>query len=206
MRISILIIVNFLLTHLSYGQNWFDIKQSVSPIIEITSEFDSIYPQPLATVGWEDGLHISKDGLKLYCTYVPIDFLSFVLNGDLPNDFRKDYLRGAPDFGMDLITNPIGASEWLHSDILYASRNSLLEPFTNWTLSNMARAFYSEGAPAPLFSSDTQIEIMTFTSNDNSTNNTDIWNINNTEANPTGEGLPLDHQSILNTKKIIRTY
>jgi len=198
MKISLFVILTFLLSSILYGQNWSDIKGNVTPIIEVTAEYDSIYPQPLSTVGWEDGLHISEDGLKLYCTYVPIDLLSFVLNGDLPNDFSANYLRGAPEFGMDLITNPIGASEWLHSDILFASRNSLSEPFSTWTLSNMARAFYSEGAPAPLFSSNTQIEVMAFTSNDNTTNNTDIWTINNTVANPTGEGLPFE--SPINTE------
>lgn len=155
------------------------------------SEFNAVSPLPLATLGWEDGLHISPDGLHLYCTYVPIDFLSFLLNGDLPNAFSNDYLRSAPDFGMDLSTNPIGASEWLHSDILYAHRNSVNEDFTSWTLSNMARAFYSEGAPTPTFSSTTEIEYMLFTSNDSENSNTDIWFIQNTTVNPSGIGTAL---------------
>lgn len=171
----------------SFSQDWNSIKEEAQPAIALTSEFDSVYCQPLAVMGWEDGLHISPDGLHLYCTYVPIDFLSFAINGSLPNDF-SDYLRGAPDFGMDLTA---GASEWLQADILYASRNSIDEPFTTWTLSNMARAFYTEGAPSPLFKSTTEVELMAFTSIDNPTNNQDIWVISNTTANPSGIGSAL---------------
>lgn len=176
----------------SYSQNWDSIKNITSPVIALTSEYDSIYRQPLSGMGWEDGVHISDDGLHLYCTYVPIDLLSFSLNGDLPNNFSSNYLRGASDFGMDLISNPISASEWLHSDILYSSRDSAKDTFTSWQLSAMARSFYSEGAPSPLFAEDGTVGMMFFTSNDNETNNSDIWVIKNTEANPsgTGEALP----------------
>ena len=61
-----------------------------------------------------------------------------------------------------------------------------------WILSNMSRTFYSEGAPTPTFlSNNTTVEFMAFTSNDNATNNTDIWLINNTSANPSGIGSPM---------------
>lgn len=123
---------------------------------------------------------------------MPIDLLSFVLNGDLPNNFSSSYLRGAPTFGIDLTTNPIGATEWLHSDILYAHRNTLADTFNLWTLSDMKRNFYSEGAPSPTFINNTNsVEFMIFTSNDNTTNNTDIWVINNTLSNPLGIGAPM---------------
>ena len=143
-------------------------------------------------MGWEDGLHISEDGLHLYCTYVPIDLLSFSLNGSLPNSFSTNYLRGAPDFGMDLITNPISATEWLHSDILYSNRATIADSFTTWQLSNMDRPFYSEGAPTPNYNEQvTSVDIMLFTSNDNASNNMDIWFITNTYNNPSGIGTAL---------------
>jgi hypothetical protein len=192
MRKPILIIISVCFNSIVYGQNWTLIKDTISPTNELTLEFDSIYKQPLSTLGWEDGLHISNDGLNLYCTYLPIDFLSFVLNGELPNNFSSSYLRGAPDFGMDLITNPIGSTEWLHSDILYAHRNTLSDSFNLWTLSDMSRNFYSEGAPTPAFVNNTNsVEFMMFTSNDNVNNNTDIWVINNTLENPSGIGTPM---------------
>jgi hypothetical protein len=192
MRKISLTITTMVLVNFAYGQNWNLIKDSISPTNEKPLEYDSIYRQPLSTLGWEDGIHISKDGLNLYCTYVPIDFLSFVLNGDLPNNFTASYLRGAPTFGMDLINNPIGATEWLHADILYSHRNTLADSFNIWSLSNMARGFYSEGAPTPIFINNTNsVEFMLFTSNDNPTNNTDIWIINNTLPNPLGTGTPM---------------
>ncbi len=177
---------------LSVGQNWISIKDTVSPIIELTTEYDSIYRQPLSGLGWEDGVHISNDGLHLYSTYVPIDLLSFSLNGDLPNNFSSNYLRGAPTFGMDLISNPLSAPEWLHADILYSNRNSLNDSFDSWELSNMSRSFYSEGAPSPLFGNGPlPVEMLLFTSNDNATNNLDIWMVNNTNYNPSGVGSVL---------------
>jgi len=175
-----------------YSQNWSMIKDAVSPTIELPSEYDSIYRQPLSGLGWEDGVHISEDGLHLFCTYVPIDFLSFSLNGSLPNNFSADYTRGAPDYGIDLVTNPLSASEWLHSDILYSSRTTRDEPFKAWQLSNMARPFYSEGAPTPSYTKGSaSIDIMLFTSNDNQTNNMDIWFITNTSSNPSGMGTAM---------------
>lgn len=194
-----IVLFTLLLPVVSFCQNWISIKDTISPVIELTAEYDSIYRQPLSGLGWEDGLHISENGLHLYCTYVPIDLLSFSLNGDLPNNFSSNYLRGAPDFGMDLTSNPLSAPEWLHADILYSSRNSVLDSFTSWQLSDMARNFYSEGAPAPLFGSGTNpVEMMLFTSNDNATNNMDIWMISNTSSNPVGVGAALP--SPINTK------
>ena len=170
------------------AQDWMTIKDTSFPHLHLLDEFETPYQQPTSTLGWEDGVHISPNGLYLYCTYVPIDVLSFSLNSDLPNDFTADYSRGAPLYGMDMVTNPIGAPEWLHSDILVATRTSTEVPFTTWELSNMARNFYSEGAPMPLFENDTLVEMMTFTSNDNFSNNSDIWLIENTGYNPSGIG------------------
>lgn len=192
MKILNLTLILLVITKISFSQNWSVIKDTVSPTIELISEYDSIYRQSLSDMGWEDGVHISEDGLHLFCTYVPIDLLSFSLNGSLPNDFSINYLRGAPEFGIDLTTNPISAKEWLHSDILYSTRSTLSSYFNSWQLSNMARAFYSEGAPTPTYNTGgNAIEFMLFTSNDNPTNNMDIWYITDTDNNPSGTGTAL---------------
>lgn len=182
--------VTYTLIHIIiYGQNWNQIKDTIYPNINLNAEYDSAYHIPLSCLGWEDGLHISNDGLSIYCTYVPIDLLSFVLNGDMPNSFSSNYLRGSPTFGMNLVSNPLGYSEWLHSDILYSRRQTTSEPFNNWELSNIAREFYSEGAPTPVF--DNNNEFILFTSNDNSTNNMDIWiRYNNNSSMPNGSPMP----------------
>lgn len=198
MRNLILLLTALFFTGLSFGQNWDSIKTAVSSVIELPLEYDLMYRQPLSTIGWEDGIHISDDGLNLYCTYLPIDFLSFILNEDLPGDFTSDYSRGAPTFGVDLTTNPFGADDWLHSDILVSHRNTVADSFITWSLSNMARSFYSEGAPTPSFTSNADsVEFMVFTSNDNATANTNIWVIENTEANPSGVGASIS--STINT-------
>ena len=85
---NVLFVAFIFLTCVSFGQNWMLIKDVTSPINELEPEFDSMYRQPLSTVGWEDGLHISNDGLNLYCTYLPIDFLSFLLTVIYPIIFN----------------------------------------------------------------------------------------------------------------------
>ena len=59
-----------------------NIKSNTSIELFITSEFDTSEQLSVATISWEDGLHISWDRLDLYATYKPMNFLSFVLNGD----------------------------------------------------------------------------------------------------------------------------
>ena len=76
-----------------FSQNWSMIKNTVSPTIELKSEYDSVYRQPLSGLGWEDGVHISEDGLHLFCTYVPIDCCSCSLNKTIPNIFSSRYIR-----------------------------------------------------------------------------------------------------------------
>ncbi|MDY6970654.1 MAG: hypothetical protein SVR08_18670, partial [Spirochaetota bacterium] len=170
------------------ADQWTTFKDSIRLEVANNEEFYTPQRQQLAVMGWEDGVHISRDGLHLYCTYIPLDFLSINLADPplMPEDFIP-YKRG-PTFGMDLETNPLGDYEWIHSDILYANRGSTSEPFEKWTLSNMVRAFYSEGAPFALFDGS-GIEIMAFTSNDTADPyKQDIRIIKDTEYNPTGVG------------------
>lgn len=51
---------------------WEQIKAAT--ILEYNSaEYNRPYQQPLSTMGWEDGIYISRDGNYLYCTYAPGD-------------------------------------------------------------------------------------------------------------------------------------
>jgi len=104
-------------------EEWRNIKTNAAPVVVLTSEFGTPYRQPLSNMGWEDGICISRDGLDLYCVYVPGDILSFNLAGLDPDQFGS-YLRG-PLFGMDLVTNPAGRTSWIHGDILYSHRNTV---------------------------------------------------------------------------------
>jgi len=171
----------------SHGETlsaWDSIKMQAMPQVALTAEFGTPVKQKLANSGWEDGVEISKDGLHLYCSYVPGDLLSWTTNNADPAKFSS-YQRG-PTFGLDLVSNPVGASSWIHSDILVASRASMNDPFNSWSLSKMARPVFSEGAPAPYDNTG-----FVFTSNDKDpTYDTDIWIIDG-YPNPSGTGEPL---------------
>ena len=172
--------------------NWESIKNNSKPIVHLKDEFGTTRRLLISTLAWEDGLHISRNGLNLYCTFLPVDFLSFVQNEDTV-DKLYFYKRG-PTYGMDLKTNPTGQDyEWIHSEILYTHRNSKSEKFSDWQLSGMSRSVFTEGAPNPIFKDPETIEIMAFTSNDKSpTYDVDIWFIRNTNKNPVGVGKPIN--------------
>jgi len=171
------------------SSEWSAIKQAARPYVAIPKEYGMPYRQELAVLGWEDGVHITRDGLLLYGLYAPADLLSFYMHG-APQEKQAKYRRG-PDFGIDLKTNPVGLSGWLHADILYARRPSRSEPFRRWKLSGTARSLFSEGAPYPLFGDSQTIDWFLFTSQDNPTYHTDIWVLRNTGINPKGKGEPL---------------
>ncbi|HOF33271.1 MAG TPA: hypothetical protein PK624_04660 [Spirochaetota bacterium] len=169
---------------------WTNIKENAAVVNELPSEFYSPFMQNLSTMGWEDGIHISRDGLDLYCVYVPGDMLSFSLAGLDPDQFGP-YLRG-PLYGMDLVSNPAGRTSWIHGDVLYSHRNSLSERFSNWTNSGVSKSVFSEGAPFSYRKSGAVLEKFVFTSNNKPTTyDLDIWSVDNTGLNPSGSGAPL---------------
>lgn len=192
MKIKTLLLTIFVLVILqpkSIAQpNWPLIKSNTTPSVSIPSEFGVPYKQPLSVLGWEDGIFISRDGLDLYCIYVPIDLFSWTFFGPAnPTNFSS-YLRG-PTFGMDLITNPVGASEWLQADILYAHRNTTNDSFLVWTLSNLANPIYSEGAPQHNAINTSTVDLFVTTSNNTPPDySTDIVLLKNTNINTSVQG------------------
>ena len=170
--------------------DWGQIKDNTMPFVALPEEYSTPYKQPLSVLGWEDGIQISRDGLNLYCIYIPVDWLSWKFAG-LPPDTFSLYRRG-PDLGMDLVTNPNGSSEWLHGDILYSNRNSVLDSFSTWELSGISSPVWTEGALNPLYLNDRFMNTYYFTSNNNPPNySVDIWSVSNSSINPFGPGLPL---------------
>lgn len=125
---------------------WPAIRSQAAPQVVLTTVFGAPYPQPIANDGWEDGLFISRDGLHLYAMYAPCDLISFSLV-DFDQRQAASFLRG-PTLGMDLTTSPpgTGATTWLQSDVIHATRASASEPFSPWRLSSMATPIYGEGA------------------------------------------------------------
>lgn len=175
----------------SFAQpNWQSIKDSTFVTIDFPLEYGLPYKQALSVGGWEDGIYISRDGKNLYCLYSPVDLFSWQFYGgaDLAN--FSPYSRG-PQFGMDLTTNPVGASEWLHSDILISQRNNLSEPFNSWSLSNLATPVWSEGAVQINSISGSTAEYFVFASNNVSPSyKTDLFYFTSSNLNPTGGATP----------------
>lgn len=167
--------------------SWTDTKNNTYVTVEITSEYNTPQKSSIATMGWEDGINVSRNGLYIYATYIPADFLSFVLNGDSVENLSK-YDRG-PHYDMNFIDNPAAVTYlWYQSDIIIASRASTGQNFSVWNTSNMKRHSYSEGALSTVFSDDHNIDICAFTSNEEYTAKNNIKLLTSITADPSGIG------------------
>ncbi|MBS1637342.1 MAG: T9SS type A sorting domain-containing protein [Bacteroidetes bacterium] len=162
--------------------NWTQVKSTTTVQVAIPTEFGTPVQQSLSTGGWEDGMFISRDGLHLYCIYIPIDGLSWTLNSGNNCSFSA-YSRG-PTFGIDLVTNPIGCSEWLNPDILISSRSNTLMAFPTWSLSNLSGPVFGQGAPQYVMSSSSTADIFVYTDNQRPPYKTDLYYIRNCSLNP----------------------
>lgn len=181
--------------------SWEKTKANTSLDMFLISEFYLPEQLPIATMGWEDGLNISRDGLHLYATYFPADFLSFVLSGDTVEDLQY-YDRG-PHYDMDFNTNPTsGSYPWYHSDIIYATRATVHDDFSAWQTSGMKRHSFSEGAVSAIFSDSNTIDILVFTSNEEYTAQNNIKVITNTTPDPSGVGTFITTTDTSNTSSI----
>ncbi len=181
----------FLLSQALYAQpDWNAIKNTAMPFVALPQEYETPYKLPIAVGGWEDGLYITRDGLNLYCIYLPVDAFSFLYAGSGDITHFSPYRRG-PTFGMDLTTNPAGAPEWLQGDILYTHRSSVDEPFPQWQLSNLARPVWSEGAVQIVMKNDSTADIFAYTSNHDAPpdkDDVDILVFRQSNLNPSGVG------------------
>ncbi|MDC7221394.1 MAG: sialidase family protein [Spirochaetales bacterium] len=171
----------------SGDSSWDSVKSSVSPSVALSDEFSNPQMLPIATMGWEDGLNVSRDGLHLYATYIPADFLSFTLN-ETENQANIQYYDRGPHYDMDFDGSSIGVDyPWYHSDIIYASRSSVEEDFSDWNTSDMKRSVQSEGAITTV-QSDTGIDMCVFTSNEKYLELNNFKYIKDSANNPSGLG------------------
>jgi hypothetical protein len=171
--------------------SWAATKASQLPINELPMEFSAPVPQALATLAWEDGVYISRDGLALYCVYLQMDALSAVMAAVNPDQFYL-YRRG-PDIGQDF-TNPIAGDPhpWLHGDVAYATRASTAESFTAWSLSGLGFRFYNRGAPQGLQNDIDPNTWNVFAFTEDSSGRTKIRFVTNVPRNPNATGGILD--------------
>lgn len=184
---------------------WEAVRRDAQVSIELDGLWSQAQPLDISTAGWEDGLYVSRDGLHLYATYIPADFLSFVLAEAAPQDLPL-YARG-PEYTMDFLTNPTGEDYlWYQSDILYSSRTSVDQAFSPWSVSNLQRSVYSEGAFNAVFSDSNAIEMAIFTSNEEYTSLNNFKIIRNSSANPEGIGEFITPTDTLGTDSINTLY
>jgi hypothetical protein len=195
-----------------FGQNekasWDSVKGISYP--ELATSFQTAYDKParlpLASYGWEDGLHISRDGLNIYALYSPADLVSHTTNfsyvissdssPDLCNLFAgTKFIRNYAQFyGIDMLSNSFGCDSFLNIDIVYSHRNSIDEPFTTWQLSNISRPGLNEGGPMPLAGKNngSDLEMFLFTGDG------DFWIIRNTGVNPSGINKAVRFPELIN--------
>ncbi|MDC7223644.1 MAG: sialidase family protein, partial [Spirochaetales bacterium] len=185
---------------------WENVKSGTAPTVALGGEYGEAQRLSLGTMGWEDGLNVSRDGLHLYATYIPADFLSYTINDGVDASQIEYYDRG-PHFDMDFDGSSIGITEypWYQSDIIYSSRSSVDGDFSDWSTSAMKRSVYSEGALSTVFS-DTGMDICAFTSNENYTELNNIKVITDTDYNPSGTGVFLTATDTTGTDQVNTNY
>jgi hypothetical protein len=177
----------------SFSQpNWDAIKANSSFVVYDDS-YDEPYLQPLAVMGWEDGVFISRCGLHLFCGYWPVDVFRW-LNGiqydPICFDFTP-YFR-PPLIGVDTVTNGWGCPNYMHGDIIWATRNSLDEDFIEWQASSLQKPFSIEGAPQGILKDAETWDLFVFTSNQDGFGNENIMFMSNVPLQPDFEdAVPL---------------
>jgi len=186
-------------------QSWAISKNATIIKNNLPVEFQTPTRLSLSTPGWEDGLSVSRDGLNLYATYIPADFLSFVLDGSNDPSQIPLYGRG-PHLNLNFTDNPAGLDyPWYHSDIIYSQRESTNEAFPPWQPTDLSRAVFSEGALTTVFSAPDSM-MCAFTSNDQFTAQNNIKIIQSTNANPAGIGTPLTATDTAGTQLVNTNY
>lgn len=106
--------------------------------------------------GWEDGLFMTRNGQRLYITYLPMDAFSWLndlLLDPICFDFNP-YYRG-PLLDIDTVTNIFGCDNFIQSDIVIAKRMADSLAFDAWSASNMQESFSFDGGAQSVLLNDT---------------------------------------------------
>lgn len=180
--IGLLLLFGVLCTVAAKAQpNWANIKANATFIVPDTNYLAPSI-QPINVGGWEDGLFMTRDGKHLYSTYLPIDVFSWL--GDFaPCINFQPYFR-PPLLGIDTLTNPFGCPNYIHSDIILASRADESLPFNPWSNSNLATSATMEGgAHGVLLNSDT-FDVFVFTQDNGAPGGMEIMFMKNVPINP----------------------
>ena len=174
----------FLVARLSAQPNWPAIKSNATFVVYDTS-YAPPYIQPINVSGWEDGLNITRDGLHLYSTYLPVDALSWTNELQVnPYCLNFDPYYRAPLLGIDTVTNVYGCPNYMQSDIIIASRTSTTQAFNPWTFSNLRTSFSFEGAADGALLNPDTFDVFVFTKDGPGTQNTDVMFMRKVPVDP----------------------
>lgn len=167
--------------------DWTDVKNEIAIVNNLPNEYENPQSLPLNSLAWEDGTFITRDGLDLYCIYLPADLISFDNNGANQNKANL-YVRGNP-LNMDIETNPEGTKNWIHGDIYHSTRISLNDEFTSWEPVNIAIPVFNEGAPQGINLPNNKFDFFVYMKqNESNPYDNNLWYQKNVDRNLTATG------------------
>ena len=174
--------------------DWESIKANAMPHVALPDEFGIPYIQANNTLGWEDGLFISRDGLHLYAFYAPLDMFKYIAFVAANPGCRKvveirPFFRG-PRMTMDFKTNPWGCPIVIHSDIAYSTRSSISVDFAPWQIARVSNPACYDGGFHFIDNQDGTIDIVY--SRSTTTNQNDLFWARGVKHNPPfGVDIPM---------------
>jgi len=164
--------------------DWDKIKANATFVV-----YDKTYDEPVILPihvgGWEDGLYVTRDGLNLYSTYMPVDVFS-LLDAFVKNPECFDYTPyyRPPLLDVDMVTNPWGCPNFFQSDVIISQRNDGSTPFLTWNSSNIKRPVSNEGAACGVLKNKGTFDVFVFTQNPGNDENMEIMFMKSTSVNP----------------------
>lgn len=164
--------------------NWAGIKANATFNVYDDS-YGEPYIQPLNVGGWEDGLYITRNGLNLYSTYIPVDFFSLLeAFKENPTCFNYEPYYRPPMLAVDMITNPWGCKNFFQPDIVISTKELLSFSFDKWVSSNMKTSISNEGGACGVLKDDNNFDVFVFTQNRNDIEAMEIMFLKNVPINP----------------------
>jgi len=174
--------------------DWTSIKANAIPHVALPDEYGTPYLQASSTLGWEDGLFISRDGLHLYAFYAPVDMFKFIAfvaanPGCYEVEEVQPFFRG-PQLNMDFKSNPWGCPIVIHSDIAYSTRPKVTEMFGPWQIARISNPACYDGGFHSIDNPDGSIDIV-YSRSMGTTQNDLFWARGVTHNPPFGVDIPM---------------
>lgn len=168
--------------------NWPKVKcEATIHVLGINEFYSTPFRLDHNLPGTEDSPHITKDGLRLYCMYMPTDQLALDIYVFATQDgaaycnwdrWRRGQV-GLLDFQVPPCPNP-QVDSFLHSDIIYAERTSVKHSFGPWKRTGIANTSKAEVAPFPVQGNSMDgLERLYFNVDDSPNNNNNIYYLEN---------------------------